>query len=565
MTRAAICALLLAITPIACSQSADSAPLVPSDVQAKILEEGLEKSQVMDHLHHLTNMIGPRLTSSDRLTQAMEWAKARLESYGLEVRLEKWGEFPVGFNRGPWSGQIVSPKVESLTFTTPAWGAGTVGKQKGEAILAPLTEEALEAMKGNFAGKWVVEYPGVRRRRGRRGGSSGGNPKTISRDLRKELDAVYEEDGILGIVRGSSDELVRTSGNWRISWDKLPKTPKITLVASQWRAIRDYLEGGEPVELEFDVRNYFRKGPIDLFNVVADLKGSEKPDEYVVVGGHCDSWDGATGTTDNGTGASTTIEAARILTAAGAKPQRTIRFMLWGGEEQGLLGSAAFCKAHQAEMSKYSACFVHDGGTNYVSGIGATEHQLSDFERVFAPVLDLHPDRPFEVKKVRGLRGGGSDHGSFLAQGVPGYFWNQSGRSVYGYGWHTQHDTYDIAIPEYQMHTATIVATGALGTANLPNMISREGMRSASERPRQGRILGVQFPDSGEMKVESVVDDSVAAKGGVKPGDILVELDGVKIKDRFALRNAANNGEPKKKLIVDRGGKKVTLELTWPR
>ena len=120
----------------------------------------------------------------------------------------------------------------------------------------------------------------------------------------------------------------------------------------------------------------------------------------MIVGGHIDSWDGATGATDNGTGVATTLEAARILMKAGVKPRRTIRFMLWSGEEQGLLGSAAYVKAHKDLMPKISAVLVHDGGTNYLSGIGATEAMLSDFEQVFAPVKELDPKLP-----VRGAEG----------------------------------------------------------------------------------------------------------------------------------------------------------------
>ena len=122
----------------------------------------------------------------------------------------------------------------------------------------------------------------------------------------------------------------------------------------------------------------------------------------MIVGGHIDSWDGATGATDNGTGVATTLEAARILMKAGVKPRRTIRFMVWSGEEQGLLGSAAYVKAHKDLMPKISAVLVHDGGTNYLSGIGATEAMMSDFEQVFAPVKELDPQFAFEVRKGRG-------------------------------------------------------------------------------------------------------------------------------------------------------------------
>ena len=161
--------------------------------------------------------------------------------------------------------------------------------------------------------------------------------------------------------------------------------------------------------------------------MIADIPGSELPDEYVIIGGHIDSWDGATGTTDNGTGVATTLEAARILMKAGVKPRRTIRFMLWSGEEQGLLGSRAYVKAHKELMPKISAVIVHDGGTNYLAGIGGTEAMQSDFEPVFAPIKELDSKYPFEVRKVAGLFGGGSDHASFLEANVPGFFWRQQG------------------------------------------------------------------------------------------------------------------------------------------
>src|SRR5262249_6921905 len=244
---------------------------------------------------------------------------------------------------------------------------------------------------------------------------------TFLRALRKELEAAK----VAGFVGASPRELLVTGGVYRISWDKVPSIPSVNLLRKQYDEIVGWLKAGKPVTLEFDIRNYFKKGPIKLYNVIADIPGSEKPDEYVIVGGHIDSWDGATGATDNGTGVSTTLEAARILMKAGARPRRTIRFMLWSGEEQGLLGSAAYVKSHPHLMPKTSAVLVHDGGTNYLSGIGGTEAMMSDFEQVFAPVKELDPKYPFEVRKVDGLRGGGSDHASFLSANVPGFFWGQ--------------------------------------------------------------------------------------------------------------------------------------------
>src|SRR5262249_25250808 len=157
-----------------------------------------------------------------------------------------------------------------------------------------------------------------------------------------KVNEAYTEAGAAGVVRSARGELILTDGNFKVSWDKLPSLPSVRLLQKQFDEIVAWLGEGKAVTVEFDIRNYFKKGPIKLYNVIADIPGTEKPDEYVIVGGHIDSWDGATGTTDNGTGCATTLEAARILMKAGVKPRRTIRFMLWSGEEQGLLGSREY-------------------------------------------------------------------------------------------------------------------------------------------------------------------------------------------------------------------------------
>ena len=192
------------------------------------------------------------------------------------------------------------------------------------------------------------------------------------------------------------------------------------LKKDQWDEIKQLVEAGEDVQLSFDIRNHFREGPIPVYNVIADIPGTEWPDQYVIVGGHIDSWDGATGATDNGAGCATTMEAARILMAAEVKPKRTIRFMLWSGEEQGLLGSRAFVEQNREDVNKnVSAVFVHDGGTNYVAGIRCTEAMKADFESIFAAAMDLDERTPFEIEVMDEMRPRG---GSDLPQtgGIPG-------------------------------------------------------------------------------------------------------------------------------------------------
>lgn len=520
----------------------------------RIIAAGRGDSLVMEHLDFLCNRIGPRLTSSDNLQNACEWARERFASFGLEnARLEEWGEFPVGFNRGPWSGRVVEPMERALEFTTSSWSAGTKGASRGKAILAPMNEEELAKVKDDLKGAWVFSPVA-----GRDG------PRPDAKFLAR-LNEVYTEAGAAGVVRSARGELILTDGNFKVSWEKLPTLPAVRLLQKQFDEIVGWLREGKNVTVEFDVRNHFKKGPIKLYNVIADIPGAEKPDEYVIVGGHIDSWDGATGATDNGTGCATALEAARILMKAGVKPRRTIRFMLWSGEEQGLLGSREYVKAHPELTPKISAVLVHDGGTNYLSGIGATEAILSDFQRVFASVVNLDSDFPFVVRKVEGLRGGGSDHASFLAANVPGFFWGQQGgRARYNRTHHTQFDTYDAAIPEYQEHSSLVVALGAFGIADLDHLLSREKLRPVAGAAGGGggnrRLLGVALD---ELTIIEVLDDGLAKKAGMKAGDVIAKLDGLKLVDGEELRTALQAGAAKKSVVVLRDGKEVEFTIDW--
>ncbi len=386
-------------------------------------------------------------------------------------------------------------------------------------------------------------------------------------EFRKKLDAAYAEAKIAGTVRGTRNDLLITGGNYQVSWDKLPTTPSINLVKAQYDEIAALIKEGKPVVLEFDIRNYFKKGPIPLFNVIADIPGTEFPDEYVIVGGHIDSWDGATGTCDNGTGCSTTLEAARLLMKSGVKPRRTIRFMLWSGEEQGLFGSKEYVKAHPELMKKISAVLVHDGGTNYLSGISVTKAMKKDIDEALAPLVGLDPAMPFAIREVPGLSlGGGSDHASFNAAGAPGFFWRQSGKANYQHVHHTQFDTYDAAIPEYQKHSSIVAALGSLGIANLDHLLSRENLIAPGGRGGPGggggrRNSGLRLE---ELKVSEVVEGSIAEKAGFKAGDLIAKVGGKAIASREEYFEAMQAAGQEIAITVKRDGQEVELKLTFP-
>lgn len=297
-----------------------------------------------------------------------------------------------------------------------------------------------------------------------------------------------------GYVSSSKDQRVWTSSvsGWReLTPDRIAQDLEVVVSEPDYDYINSKIADGADIELEFDMRNTLTEGPVPVYNTVAEIRGTERPDEVVIVSAHLDSWDGpgSQGATDNGTGSSVTLEAARILAAVGAEPKRTIRFILWTGEEQGLLGSRAYVESlSDEEKAKIVCCLVDDGGTNYQGGIQGIESQRDYLAAATAPingrVWDPIDGRYLNVNvqiNERMPRGGGSDHASFNAIGIPGYFWDEVGRAEYGYGWHTQHDKIDLAIPNYLRQSATNTAIVAYNLACAPEMLPRQEREESEE------------------------------------------------------------------------------------
>lgn len=460
MTRKALHFILLAAGATSAWAQTDSETI------AKVIAEGKSRNQTRMHLETLTEQIGARLTSSSSLERGQAWAMEQFKSWGCQnVHLEKWGEWEVGFDRAKTGhvARMTAPFSRDFQFTTPSWTPGTKGLQKGQGVMEPRSLADFEKNKSKFRGSWMVMLP--------RTGE--GLP---TKEVRDAVLAAATKAGIKGTVSGSRNELVITSGSYNIKWDKLPKDVRITVRKSDYDAITGALDKGQRVDLEFDIKQSFRKGPIAINNVIAEIPGSDKASEVVIVSGHFDSWDGpmSQGALDNGTGSSVTLECARILCTLGVKPRRTIRFILWSGEEQGLFGSRGYVKDHAAEMDKISACLVDDGGTNYWGGFVG----LATQEPFFKPSIDAlnaaFPDLPMKWSTVAAMpRGGGSDHASFNAVGVPGYFTMETGVSDYNYVHHTQHDRLQAAINAYLVQSSTAAAVTSLNLANADQMLPR--------------------------------------------------------------------------------------------
>ena len=430
----------------------------------RILEIGKTQNRVMPLLLELTGTIGPRLTGSSNALKACQWAEKKFNEFGIaNAHLEEYGEMAVGFDRGRKQvARVIAPYRQDLEFTTDAWTPGTEGPMQGPAVLAPANVEEFEKDAARFKGAWVL-YPGPAVGRG----------SVPVGDLDRKLD----EAGILGRVYPTNSELINTGGrSQNLTWETLPKQRRIKIKKSDGAKIRAELEKGTKVQLLFDIENTFVKGPVKLYNVVADIPGTEKPEEIVIVGAHLDSWDGpgSVGANDNGTGSCAALEAARILMKAGVKPKRTIRFCLWTGEEQGLLGSRGYVQKHGEELPRISAVFVDDGGTNYHGGHQCIASQVPLLQPVIDYMNRAFPQMPQRLQVLPTMpRGGSSDHAAFNALGVPAFYTIEAGRADYAHIWHTQNDRPEFTIPEYMIQSATDHAVMAYAIANAASLMPR--------------------------------------------------------------------------------------------
>lgn len=496
------------------------------EVTQKIIEIGKNDNRTMQHLDVLTNRIGGRLSGSDNYNNAVQWAADEMRSWGIDVRVEEAGSVPVGFNRGPWFGKLLGETGMTLNFATPSYTSGTKGVQTGHVVIEPKSQDEFNRMKGYLKGAWVLI-----------GGKNTGYPIDISAAADKKRDSLIAENtkiaeknreiesanrrgetkkellpyieepalfykqmreaGILGIIQSSKvpiQAMYDRKNMESMTFDNLPSVPDIKLDETQYDLIRKMAEERRNIFLEFDIRNHFKPGPVKYHNVIGEIKGTEFPDEYVVIGAHLDSYDIATGGVDDGSGIAPTMEAARLIMASGAKPKRTILIMLFAAEEYGLVGSQSWVKNNREKLPKISNMLNRDYGPLAPTSLSVSDAQWDDFVKICEPLKNINPEFPFTLKKrdvrARPKSAGGSDHASFAVEGVPtisfgiedvkGYNFN------YGEIWHTTRDLYNKSIPEYQNHAAVCTAVVAYGLAQLDHLLSREGFY-LEDKPAKGK------------------------------------------------------------------------------
>jgi len=489
----------------------------------RIIELGQTDNRTMQHLDVISNRFGGRLIGSDAYENAALWCASEFRKWGMEVIMDEVGTVPVGFNRGPWFGRMLSENGMDLHFATPSYTSGTKGVQRGHVLIEPKSKEEFDRMKGALKGAWVliggtnsgwpVDYSSkadsardeikvyndsiarLNREIMRENYTNRDKPQKEMLPLKIEPALFFREmreAGILGVIQSSTvpiRALYDRQNLDKMTFETLPTVCDIKLDENQYAVIEKMVKERRYFLLEFDIRNHFKPGPVKYHNVIGVIKGTKYPDEYVMMGGHLDAFDVATGGVDDGSGITPAMEAARLIMAAGGKPQRTILVCLWAGEEFGLLGSKYWVESNKDKLPKISNYFNRDSGPTVASGLTVPEAMYADYEKICRPLNTINPEFPFTLTKrtaparPKPTSAGGSDHAYFAINGVPtlsfdipdakGYDFN------YGEIWHTERDTYNKSIPEYQEHTAVVTAVVVYGLATLDHLLSRVDLYAA--------------------------------------------------------------------------------------
>jgi len=458
-----------------------------AETDKKIIERvKADAEQLKVDLTYLTTQIGPRLTGSPQLDRASHWTQEQFKSLGLEnARLESWS-IANSWTRGPATGRIVSPAAHELTLAGAGWSPSTNGTIKGEVIGVDAEKtEDLEKFKGKLGGKIVIvtrpremEPPTnpiltpvgqstIPLNHPKREGNFDNKAYT---QMRTALTKMMTEEKALAMLSGS-EKMYGLLNMSTASREYQPAAfPSAYLEREDYLQIWRLLDAGTPVQVELNVQGSFSGKPVEVYNTVAEIRGTEKPDEVVILGAHLDSWDLGTGATDNGTGSMAVLEAARALQKLGVKPKRTIRFVLFTGEEQGLNGAKAYVQAHKDELAKISGVLVHDTGTGKVLTIGlmGNYNVRETIDRVLYPMAE-----PLGIMEPSLRSEGGSDHVPFDTAGVPG-FWCVQEVADYDKMHHSQADVLDHVRWDDLTEGAQVLAVFAYNVAELPELLPRK-------------------------------------------------------------------------------------------
>jgi carboxypeptidase Q len=517
VTKTRFIAVLLAVTlPLLAADTPDL------QMHTRIRQEGFRNSKVMELAQGLTDGVGGRLTGSPNMKKANEWTRDKLTELGISnAHLEAY-EFGRGWSSDYTMVRMHAPDNQQLYGISKAWSPGTNGPIRGKVVKVKLeTKEDLDKQKGKLAGAIVLmaepremkpmEKAALDRyteeelealagyeipRDSTRGGEFGRR-----REFRRQLAQFAMDEKIAAVIDVANGEggvfRVQSGGSQRA--DEPMGVVSIGLAPEHYGRIVRLLDKKVDVELELDVKNTFHDADKSSYNTIAEIPGSDKKGEVVMLGAHLDSWHTGTGATDNGAGSVVMMEAMRIIKALGVTPKRTIRIALWSGEEQGLLGARGYVAQHFAgraepkdpeqaklaphlrttdkgefifkpEHGKVSAYFNMDNGTGKIRGIYAQENAAVApiFTQWLAPLHDVG------ATTVTMRNTGSTDHVAFDEVGIPGFQFIQDDVEYSTRTHHTNWDTYERLQREDLMQASVVVASMVWEAANRAELLPRK-------------------------------------------------------------------------------------------
>jgi len=523
-SAAALLALAIALPADLLAATAPTSDAPNLEMMGQIRQEGFHNSKVMEIEGQLTDVIGPRLTGSPAMKRANEWTRDQFTEWGLaNAHLESFN-FGRGWANDFTSVRMVAPQASSLIAYPKAWTVSTNGALRAPVVKAKLATQAdLDKFKGQLAGKIVLngemrevkpqskpaleryddkelsdlaqyEIPSEKPRYSR---------EEIAQRIafQKTLNQFLMDEHVAAIVdpsRSGDGGTVFVQGGGPYKPGEPAGVPSLVMAIEHYGRISRLLDRNIPVELEIDVRNQFFDTDPNAYNTIAEIPGTDKSGEIVMLGAHLDSWHGGTGATDNAAGSAIAMEAIRILKAAGVKPRRTIRIGLWSGEEEGLLGSKAYVKDHfgsraeptdpkelampdflrkddtpltlKPDQAKVSAYFNVDNGTGKIRGVYLQENE--SVSPIFHDWMQPFSDLGMTTLTMRDT--GGTDHLSFDAVGIPGFQFIQDPVEYMTRTHHSNEDVYDRIQRDDMMQAAVILAGYVYDAAMRDTMLPRK-------------------------------------------------------------------------------------------
>ncbi len=451
------------------------------DADRKLFAEIEKNNQLMANAGHLCDAIGPRLTGSEKLKAANQWSLAKFKEYGLEAHLEGLA-IANGWRRGTASARLIEPAAETMTAASAGWSPSTNGPVRGPVIYVKAGKlEDIEKFHGKLKGAIVLVTEPGKTPPGfapafavdSLAGEARENPDMPSqqrRRLLRQVSEMFKKEGVAAVLRDASKDFALFNMTSVGGSDyQISGVPSAFVIHEDYLRLWRLLESRRPVQVEVDIRNETIAGPVEIYNTVAEIRGATKPAEVVIVGAHLDSWDLGTGATDNATGSSVVLEAARAIEAAGLRPQRTLRFILFTGEEQGSVGARDYIRTHAGELDRIQGVIIHDTGTGKVKTFSLEKRYdiREAMDKIAAPLHEIG------LEELTMRETNGSDHVPFREAGVPAFFAMQE-PADYRRTHHSQADTFDKIRREDLIQGAKAVAALAWNLSEYPEKLPRK-------------------------------------------------------------------------------------------